>query len=123
MQNEQATTDCAFCPIKDTNVFLASVSSHYGDAWRNFGILWVYIIFNIFGAVFLYWLVRVPKVKKEKAEEILPREDARQGSVVGAEREGDPVEEVEEKAPSESSAPGIMPIRGGKDLGEKSDLP
>jgi hypothetical protein len=46
------------------------VSSNYSDAWRNFGILWVYVIFNIFGALFLYWLIRVPKVKKEKAEEI-----------------------------------------------------
>lgn len=36
---------------------------------RNFGIIWAYIIFNGFAAVFLYWLVRVPKGgagKKEK---------------------------------------------------------
>ncbi|PSN60936.1 putative multidrug resistance ABC transporter [Corynespora cassiicola Philippines] len=62
----EATSDCQFCSIGDTNVFLAGVSANYEDAWRNFGILWVYVIFNIFGALLLYWLVRVPKVKKEE---------------------------------------------------------
>nr|ACN71232.1 ABC transporter ABCl1 [Colletotrichum lindemuthianum] len=57
----QATTDCQFCTIKDTNVFLAAVKADYNDRWRNFGIAWVYIIFNIFGALGLYWLARVPK--------------------------------------------------------------
>lgn len=38
----------------------------YSNRWRDFGILFAYIIFNIFMAVFLYWLVRVPKHKKEK---------------------------------------------------------
>jgi ABC-type multidrug transport system permease subunit len=69
--NDNATSDCSFCPIADTNVFLASVSSHYADRWRNFGIMWAFIVFNIFGAVFMYWLVRVPKnsgVKKTKKE-------------------------------------------------------
>ena len=36
---------------------------------RNFGILWAYIVFNIFGAIFLYWLFRVPKKPKNKKEE------------------------------------------------------
>lgn len=29
-------------------------------------ILWVYIIFNVFAALFVYWLVRVPKKKFAK---------------------------------------------------------
>ncbi|KAH6666409.1 putative ABC transporter [Halenospora varia] len=64
--NPNATTDCSYCTISDTNTFLASVTSYYSQAWRNFGIMWAFIIFNIFGALALYWLVRVPKVKKEK---------------------------------------------------------
>jgi len=32
-----ATTNCGFCSIKDTNTFLASISSDYSQAWRNFG--------------------------------------------------------------------------------------
>lgn len=31
-------------------------------------ILWVYIIFNIFAALVLYYLVRMPKPKKQKEE-------------------------------------------------------
>jgi ABC-type multidrug transport system permease subunit len=59
------TTECSFCAISDTNSFLAGVSSYYSKVWRNFGIMWVYIAFNIAGAVLLYWLLRVPKnVKK-----------------------------------------------------------
>ena len=37
------------------------------DRWRNFGIMFAYIIFNVFGALFLYWLTRVPK-KSKKAD-------------------------------------------------------
>lgn len=65
-----ATDECQFCPMDDTNVFLQQLTSDYGDVWRNFGILWVYIIFNGFAALFLYWLIRVPKVKKEKDDQV-----------------------------------------------------
>jgi ATP-binding cassette subfamily G (WHITE) protein 2 (PDR) len=65
---KQANQDCSFCALADSNQFLAAVSISYKDRWRNYGILWAYIAFNIAGAVFLYWLARVPKVKKEKKE-------------------------------------------------------
>ena len=55
-----STTECSFCSIRDTNVFLSAVSSSPTHEWRNFGIMWAYIIFNICMAVFLYWLARVP---------------------------------------------------------------
>ncbi|KIW29433.1 uncharacterized protein PV07_05248 [Cladophialophora immunda] len=61
LSNPNATEHCEFCPIASTNTFLASVSSYYGERWRNFGIMWAFIIFNIAGAFFLYWLARVPK--------------------------------------------------------------
>jgi ABC-type multidrug transport system permease subunit len=65
LTDPQAKSECGFCSIGDTNVFLASVSSNYADRWRNFGIMWAYIVFNIAAAVFLYWLVRVPKTPKK----------------------------------------------------------
>jgi ABC-type multidrug transport system permease subunit len=34
------------------------------DTWRDFGLMWVYIAFNIPGAEFIYWLVCVPKGKR-----------------------------------------------------------
>ena len=63
-----ATAECSFCSIGETDVFLAGVSSHYKDAWRNFGFMWIYILFNIFGAVFIYWLARVPKGSRSKKQ-------------------------------------------------------
>ncbi|KAL4798982.1 ABC-2 type transporter-domain-containing protein [Aspergillus venezuelensis] len=66
LQNPDATSDCTFCQISKTDTFLLSVSSSYDDAWRNFGLMWVYIVFNIAAAVFIYWLARVPKGSKTK---------------------------------------------------------
>ncbi|KAK7415025.1 Multidrug resistance protein [Neonectria punicea] len=62
------TSTCTFCSIGDTDAFLAGVQSDYADRWRNFGLMWVYIAFNIAGALGLYWLVRVPKKAKTKKE-------------------------------------------------------
>ncbi|KAF2866968.1 putative multidrug resistance ABC transporter [Massariosphaeria phaeospora] len=76
MMDDNATSDCSWCAMGDTNVFLSAVSANYSDVWRNFGILWVYVIFNIFGALFFYWLVRVPKVKKEKEDPTAARAEA-----------------------------------------------
>ena len=65
---ENATTQCSLCPLKDTNVFLANVNSFYDQRWNDFAYLWAFIIFNIFGAIGMYWLVRVPKKAKQKKE-------------------------------------------------------
>ncbi|RMZ88596.1 hypothetical protein DV736_g4173, partial [Chaetothyriales sp. CBS 134916] len=66
---EQSTTNCSFCQLKSTNTFLAAVAVNPDHKWRDFGIMWVYICFNVFGALFLYWLVRVPKGGKHQKEE------------------------------------------------------
>lgn len=63
--NRDATENCQFCPIKDTNVFLSNISSDYDNRWRDWGIGMVYIVFNIMASLFLYWLVRMPKGKKK----------------------------------------------------------
>ena len=71
LQDPAATTTCEYCTYGSSDVFLEALGMSYGDVWRNFGILWVYIGFNIAGALFLYWLARVPKRavhKHSKAE-------------------------------------------------------
>ncbi|KAF4467163.1 ATPase [Fusarium albosuccineum] len=68
LTDDNNNSTCTYCSIGDTNVFLAGVQSDYADRWRNFGLMWVYIIFNVCGALGLYWLVRVPKNKKGKKE-------------------------------------------------------
>jgi ATP-binding cassette subfamily G (WHITE) protein 2 (PDR) len=110
MEDESATSNCMYCPVSDTNVFLAQVSSKYEDAWRNFGIMWVYIVFNIFAALFLYWLIRVPKVKKEKAEEtalVAPAQD-RMDSELEVDREPEVAGHKGEKTTS------YEPMHGGQ---------
>ncbi|KIW60537.1 hypothetical protein PV05_00747 [Exophiala xenobiotica] len=57
-------TQCQFCSLDNTDTFLSMVSISFAHRWRDFGILFVYIIFNVFAAVFIYWLARVPKGKK-----------------------------------------------------------
>lgn len=64
LRNPEATSQCVFCIMDKTNTFLLSVGSKFEDAWRNFGLMWVYIVFNVAGAVFISWLARVPKGKK-----------------------------------------------------------
>jgi ATP-binding cassette subfamily G (WHITE) protein 2 (PDR) len=68
IENPGATSNCSFCSASNTNTYLAQLSSSYAHRWRNFGIMWVFIIFNVFGAVFLYWLARVPKNKRKEQE-------------------------------------------------------
>ncbi|PKX99341.1 pleiotropic drug resistance family ABC transporter [Aspergillus novofumigatus IBT 16806] len=67
--NPEATANCQVCPVADTDTFLAQLSISYSDRWRNVGLLFVYIVFNIFAAVFLYWLIRVPKKRSRKIKE------------------------------------------------------
>ncbi|KAI8680381.1 ZEB2-regulated ABC transporter 1 [Fusarium keratoplasticum] len=60
-----AMSDCKYCKMKETNTYLAAISSHYDDRWRNFGIGWTYIVFNVIAALVLYYLVRMPKRNKK----------------------------------------------------------
>ncbi len=65
LQSPNATSECEFCSYSSTNSYLSLLEISYGDRWRNFGLMIVYIIFNVFGALALYWLCRVPKKSKK----------------------------------------------------------
>uniref|UniRef100_A0A0W0FAX3 Putative multidrug resistance protein cdr1 n=1 Tax=Moniliophthora roreri TaxID=221103 RepID=A0A0W0FAX3_MONRR len=67
LSDPNSTSQCEFCSIDNTNQFLSRVNSSYNLAWRNFGIMWAYICFNLFAALFLYWLARVPKRSRAKS--------------------------------------------------------
>lgn len=62
LYNPQATSGCEYCPLKAADQFLAGANIYSDQRWRNFGIGWAYIVFNIFAAVLLYYLFRVRKV-------------------------------------------------------------
>ncbi|UPK97200.1 hypothetical protein LCI18_008135 [Fusarium solani-melongenae] len=68
LQDPEATDKCSFCTIASTNVYLGAVNIDYADRWRNFGLLWVYVFFNMAAALFVYWLARMPKKTFKKKE-------------------------------------------------------
>lgn len=59
--NFEATEQCKFCPVSNTDNILAAIGIYYEDRWRNFTISVAYSIVNVAGALCLYWLFRVPK--------------------------------------------------------------
>lgn len=66
LRNDQATDQCQYCQIDSTNQFLRGINANWETRWRDFGLLWVYVAFNVAAAMFLYWLCRVPKGQKAK---------------------------------------------------------
>jgi hypothetical protein len=38
---------------------VANEPTVYSERWRNFGIGWAYVVFNIFGTVLMYYMFRV----------------------------------------------------------------
>ncbi|KIY49372.1 pleiotropic drug resistance protein PDR [Fistulina hepatica ATCC 64428] len=67
--NANATSDCHVCSLSSTDQFLSALGISFSQAWRDFGILWVYIGFNVIATFFVYWWVRVPK--NQKTQEIV----------------------------------------------------
>ncbi|KAG5759293.1 hypothetical protein H9Q72_012575 [Fusarium xylarioides] len=59
---------CQYCPMADTNTFLKGINVSFDNRWRDFGLLWVYVVFNCAAAVTIYWLARVPRGRKDKKE-------------------------------------------------------
>ncbi|CCD25961.2 ATP-binding cassette transporter SNQ2 NDAI_0G01850 [Naumovozyma dairenensis CBS 421] len=62
INNPDATSDCAYCLYEVGDNYLASISAPYSNLWRNFGIFWIYIVFNIIAMVSLYYLLHVKNV-------------------------------------------------------------
>lgn len=70
LQDPRAQNECQFCQIDSTDQFLLRVNANWETRWRDFGLLWVYIGVNVAGAIFFYWLFRVPKGKKSKGKKM-----------------------------------------------------
>ncbi|KAL4905975.1 hypothetical protein BDW74DRAFT_14933 [Aspergillus multicolor] len=59
LYNADATSNCQYCGLTNADQYLAGVNIYYSERWRNWGIGWAYIGFNIFGTVALYYIFRV----------------------------------------------------------------
>ncbi|BEJ15321.1 hypothetical protein CspHIS471_0410880 [Cutaneotrichosporon sp. HIS471] len=66
---DSAASSCEYCAMSNTDTFLSVFNIYYKNRWRDFGLMWVYIVFNVFAAIALYYIARVPKNKKEAVEE------------------------------------------------------
>jgi ABC-type multidrug transport system permease subunit len=61
LQNPESLEQCRYCSISTSDQFLAGSQIYWTERWRNFGIVWAYVIFNIAMAVLTYYLFRVAK--------------------------------------------------------------
>jgi ABC-type multidrug transport system ATPase subunit len=65
IQNPDDTSGpCLYCPMKDTDQFLAFFSMNYSERWRDLVIILFYVVFNWAATFALYWLARVPRKQK-----------------------------------------------------------
>lgn len=61
LQNPEATQECQYCALVNADQFLANSKIYWGERWRNYGLVWAYVAFNIFIAVLSYYAFRVKK--------------------------------------------------------------
>jgi len=57
--NPTATSQCQYCQLSNADQFLASSAISWSTRWRNFGIGWAYVVFNVAMAMVLYYNFRV----------------------------------------------------------------
>ncbi|KAH6876732.1 ABC-2 type transporter-domain-containing protein [Thelonectria olida] len=61
LQNPNDTSSCRYCSLSNADQYMVRSSIFWSERWRNYGIMWAYIAFNIFVAVLTYYIFRVPK--------------------------------------------------------------
>lgn len=59
--NPNATEGCEYCTFSVADQYLAGSNIFWSERWRNFGIMWAFIGFNIFVAILTYYLFRIRK--------------------------------------------------------------
>ncbi|KAG5984504.1 hypothetical protein E4U55_004497 [Claviceps digitariae] len=64
LKNPEATSQCQYCSVSNADQILYGSNIFWSERLRNFGIMWAYIMFNIFMAILLYYLFRVVKWNK-----------------------------------------------------------
>jgi ABC-type multidrug transport system permease subunit len=82
--NPEATSDCNYCSLTVADQYLSSTGIQYSQRWRNFGIMWAFIVFNVFMAVVMYYLVRVKRWNaadmKESFKKLIPGKKSKSGN-------------------------------------------
>lgn len=47
LNNPSSTTECQYCQYSTGDEYTASLEVYWGHRWRDYGIFWSYIIFNV----------------------------------------------------------------------------
>jgi ATP-binding cassette subfamily G (WHITE) protein 2 (PDR) len=50
--------------------YLNGSNIYWSERWRNFGLMWAYVIFNIAAATFLYYFFRVRKSSGKSSDKV-----------------------------------------------------
>lgn len=92
LQNPESEVDCRYCPLTVSDQFLAGSNIFWSERWRNFGIVWAFVIFNIAVAVLTYYIFRVAKWGgkggKSKGKKGAKAQQGAEQAVQGAAKEG-----------------------------------
>jgi ABC-type multidrug transport system permease subunit len=59
LYNPNATSGCEYCALSSADQYLAARRIYWDERWRNYGIFWCYLVFDVFATVTLYYLFRV----------------------------------------------------------------
>ncbi|GIJ87067.1 hypothetical protein Asppvi_005969 [Aspergillus pseudoviridinutans] len=57
--NPESTKDCQFCALSTADQYVSQNEIVWAERWRNWGIVWIYVVFNIVVATALYFVFRV----------------------------------------------------------------
>jgi ABC-type multidrug transport system permease subunit len=61
LQNPDSESSCQYCSVSNADEYLSSSNIFWSERWRNFGLVWAYVVFDIVVAVVLYYAFRVVK--------------------------------------------------------------
>ncbi|KAJ5949948.1 hypothetical protein N7454_001532 [Penicillium verhagenii] len=67
LQNPDALASCQYCSVSTADEYLSGAEIYWNDRWRNFGLVWAYVVFDIAAAIALYYVFRVDKRKTKSA--------------------------------------------------------
>ncbi|EGP83324.1 ABC transporter [Zymoseptoria tritici IPO323] len=116
LQNPDATADCGYCSIRVADTFLSGVGISWSNRWRDFGLVWVYVFFNLGMAVFLYWFFRVRSHSKKTSKKSKKSGDKKgAAAVAGTEKDDKKVKKTDTSSSSEGNTPAAASVDPEKD--------
>lgn len=68
--NPKATSDCEYCRYSTGDQYLGTLDMGWGSRWRNFGVMWVYVFFNVGILLLVTGLPRLLKGRKQRVMRI-----------------------------------------------------